>query len=721
MTQNSQKWKENLLRTSPFIPESYNRFLKTDILRCDISAVTFLDNTEGAFCRRSWNVGSRKDRPVSLWAEPDGKLCHVYIAADGGINGVIACAYLFCNCSNLREVNFNSCFHTACPEDVLYKNFFGGTSRMHVNSSNVSMQFMFYGCSSLVSVDLSELDLSYVTSTDCMFGKCVNLRSVNLNGCKISRRLQNMTAMFRDCTSLTTLDLSQIDLSSKPTIDNIFDGCTGLQNDPWTKPSSAANTSPASSDSSRPSAPAKTLDFSHVFKTCAVPQTSRTAQARENKKYVLIDELGNRISPRQWDWMGEFREGFALAKENDRLELIDTNGTVCVPPDEWDEITDFFNGFAKVRKNTGYTFIGHSCTPITPCEWEDVRLFREGAAAVKANGRWGYIDTSGKLIIPCTWDAVSDFFDGNALADTPSGTCLIDRSGNILKNSAPISAANFVSRHDDMRFKSRCAFLHDAPYSGRGLVDMAGNEIIRHTFDRTYAYVGDRQDSDLLEINVIIGTFQHSYFYADTTGKEFHPYPWSWMEPFREGMAVVRASSTAEFQPIGTPPYYRPYYFDRSYMPYPDNEEDYRMENTNCSPTKITYGYINYDGELVIPCEFDFAESFHDGYARVKKDGKSLFIDKTGKIIIPGQPNPDVGMDFFKYPVKICENGRYGFIHADGRKLTEYIWENVSDFSEGYAAVMENGLWGILDSSGSLCCPCRWEWIGSFHKRNKQK
>ena len=45
------------------------------------------------------------------------------------------------------------------------------------------------------------------------------------------------------------------------------------------------------------------------------------------------------------------------------------------------------------------------------------------------------------------------------------------------------------------------------------------------------------------------------------------------------------------------------------------------------------WGYINYDGEWVIPQQYDAASSFHDGLAQVMKDGRMMYIDCLGNIV----------------------------------------------------------------------------------------
>jgi hypothetical protein len=45
------------------------------------------------------------------------------------------------------------------------------------------------------------------------------------------------------------------------------------------------------------------------------------------------------------------------------------------------------------------------------------------------------------------------------------------------------------------------------------------------------------------------------------------------------------------------------------------------------------YGYYDSDGELVIRSQFDKAFAFRDGLALVEKNGKQMYIDKTGEVI----------------------------------------------------------------------------------------
>ena len=95
----------------------------------------------------------------------------------------------------------------------------------NVDTSNVTdMNSMFYGCSSLISLDLSGFNTSNVTNMSCMFGNCSNLTSLDLSGFSTSN-VTNMLMMFDCCSNLTQLDLSSFDTGNVTNVTQLFFRC----------------------------------------------------------------------------------------------------------------------------------------------------------------------------------------------------------------------------------------------------------------------------------------------------------------------------------------------------------------------------------------------------------------------------------------------------------------------------------------------------------------
>ena len=86
---------------------------------------------------------------------------------------------------------------------------------------------MFYGCSSLASLDLSGLDTSDVTDMSGMFYGCSSLTSLDLSAFDTSK-VEDMDWMFYGCSSLTSLDVSGFDTSKVKDMSHMFSGCLSL-------------------------------------------------------------------------------------------------------------------------------------------------------------------------------------------------------------------------------------------------------------------------------------------------------------------------------------------------------------------------------------------------------------------------------------------------------------------------------------------------------------
>ena len=96
------------------------------------------------------------------------------------------------------------------------------------NTSNVIyMSAMFYDCSRLTSLDLSNWNNSNVTYMNEMFYDCFRLTSLDLSNFNTSN-VTNMGSMFYHCSRLTSLDLSNFNTSIVISMNAMFHSCRGL-------------------------------------------------------------------------------------------------------------------------------------------------------------------------------------------------------------------------------------------------------------------------------------------------------------------------------------------------------------------------------------------------------------------------------------------------------------------------------------------------------------
>ena len=131
-------------------------FLNGNLKKEEIESIEFrptldvVDNAVG-----SWDASlDRNGTAIASYTDADGNgLYELYIGGIGVVNAPFS-RYLFSNFSKLTKINFGKYFNTS-------------------NATN--MGYMFYECSKIISLDLSNFDTSNVTAMDSMFYNCKNL------------------------------------------------------------------------------------------------------------------------------------------------------------------------------------------------------------------------------------------------------------------------------------------------------------------------------------------------------------------------------------------------------------------------------------------------------------------------------------------------------------------------------------------------------------------
>ena len=96
-------------------------------------------------------------------------------------------------------------------------------------NKETSLYGLFSKMTSLKTIEgLSNLDTSKVTDMDSMFRDCSSLETLDVSGFDTSR-VTDMSGMFYECNSLTTLDVSHFDTSKVTRMGSMFHGCSSLE------------------------------------------------------------------------------------------------------------------------------------------------------------------------------------------------------------------------------------------------------------------------------------------------------------------------------------------------------------------------------------------------------------------------------------------------------------------------------------------------------------
>ncbi|MDR1347148.1 MAG: WG repeat-containing protein [Prevotellaceae bacterium] len=264
--------------------------------------------------------------------------------------------------------------------------------------------------------------------------------------------------------------------------------------------------------------------------------------------------------------------------------------------------------------NKKYGFKDADENIVIPAIYTDVRAFSEGYAAVNTGGKlrnvkvsdafgsfpavytkkitggkWGFVDVTGKEIAPCKYEYVDNFSNNRALVKSGKLYGFIDETGNEI---CPLKYDDAGTFCDDRAWvKSKKLY---------GYINETGNEII------PLKYNGANDFSEGLALI----NFKGKYGFVDKTGNESIPLKYDFARSFSDGLAAVNvggqwSSIDPEFSAV----------FGNALQGY-------------VSFKGGKWGFINTNGEVVIPFIYDNAESFSKGTAQVVLNGSPQTIDK---------------------------------------------------------------------------------------------
>jgi hypothetical protein len=124
------------------------------------------------------------------------------------------------------------------------------------------------------------------------------------------------------------------------------------------------------------------------------------------------------------------------------------------------------------------------------------------------------------------------------------------------------------------------------------------------------------------------------------------------------------------------------------------------------------WGFINSAGEFVIPPRFKYAFYFLEGIGTAIADEGYVLIDKAGEVIAVGESHANVAQG----RIPFTRGGRSGFLDMKGSVAVPFVYDAVSQYSEGLAAVEQQGKWGFIDRDGQVVIPLEFDKVSEFSK-----
>ena len=124
------------------------------------------------------------------------------------------------------------------------------------------------------------------------------------------------------------------------------------------------------------------------------------------------------------------------------------------------------------------------------------------------------------------------------------------------------------------------------------------------------------------------------------------------------------------------------------------------------------WNFLDRSGRLLSAKDFDWAEPFSEGYAAVFVDNAWGYLNGKGALEIP--PRFEDAGDFRRRYARVKSNGSWGFINDLGVFIIPARFDDAGDFSEGLAAVRVGSSFGYVDVTGRTAIEPQFGRAGEF-------
>jgi len=370
--------------------------------------------------------------------------------------------------------------------------------------------------------------------------------------------------------------------------------------------------------------------------------------------------------------------------QNNRWGFVDSAGKVLIDY-KYGWVDNFYNGKARITINKHFAYIDTLGRLIDEIKYNFIERYHNNRAWVRKDGLWAVIDQNGKEIVPPRFADKTDFYEGTAIVENlTEDQGVMDTTGKLI---LPLSYKD-VHREPLGHFMAQ-----DSNYSII-TVDLQGKIKTYAQYNGMTTPVANR---------AAFRTKDGLYGYQDAKGKIVIPPEYSYATAFENDRAVVSLNDSTNLYAV----------IDTS---------DHILQRFTVGKTPILNGSFEkvaftdelkgmigfYDKNQKIAAFFiSGAGEYEDGLLNVDIDGKSGFIDSTGKIIIPIKY--DEVRPFWDGIALVKNNDLYGFIDKKGRPITDVKYEEADHFEEGIAGVSEDWKWGFIDSTGKEITPIAYD------------
>ncbi len=362
------------------------------------------------------------------------------------------------------------------------------------------------------------------------------------------------------------------------------------------------------------------------------------------------------------------------------------------------------------RQGTFWGYSNLQAQLVVPAQYEYTDFFQEGRALVGKNRRYGYLNDQGQQVIGLQYQSANPFQGGAAVVAKEELYGAIDAQGKTL---VPFSYQQIISLSSLLKIKTS---------AGWGLFSLAKKrEVVAPQYDDLGLLANQSSLFWFKEKDKIgLGNWEQN--------QVLHPANFDELYPFSGDFAVVRQGAffgvlhrtgqlllPCEFSHIPSGfAFDQPLQKDGKWLYFTPKGTPLEALYDTAQPfyngvAAVSrggrYGFINLQGNQVIPLMYEIVGKAGDGPIAVKKDGKWGFINLKNEVVIPFEYEDfdDAVHTMFFTAEGLClarKNGKFGFIGPQGKAAVPFTFEAAEPFFDALALVQRNGRYGFVNKAG---------------------
>lgn len=419
--------------------------------------------------------------------------------------------------------------------------------------------------------------------------------------------------------------------------------------------------------------------------------------------YGYIDSTGREVVPFEYNSLWPFENGIAFGYKDDYCGAVNLQGEEIIP---FDFDTQLFSseqtppyrtseGLITLEKGGIYGVFDALGKEVIPFKFEFLADFHEGLAQFTKDELTGYVNKKGEIVIPAQYgfNVRSDFYKGLVTVEKNDKYGMINQKGNVviplIYDSSPYLSEEMilVNKDDKIGFVDRqgkivIPIIYEYAYPFKAGVALVSNgekyAVINKLGELLSEFI---YDPDPLEEDLSFGFFNAE----EITGKRLR------IVGMDNDYGCVDSLGNVVFEPI----------YNYSSI--------YHFINTSSGLVAMwrnddLFGYVNQNGETVIPFRYEFGYDFINGFAAVQKDGRIGYLDENGKEIVPleyDSNNYSDNMYFSNGLAFVKKDNKFGYVNTSGKLQIPLVFEMATPFSEGFAVVQFNEKMGFIDINGN--------------------